>query len=96
MTILESSNNFADQIECVSANTAVTGSAAVTSDDGFLITAHPDNSAVVWVFENASGKTRANGYPLGVGVTVFLGVSRLSQVKFESALASQKICWIKC
>jgi hypothetical protein len=95
MAILESNQDFVDQITLADADTGYPGSAGVTSDEGFLVTAHPDNSGVVWVYENRAGKTKANGYPLAAGVHVVLSVTRLSQVKFESATAAQKVCWIK-
>jgi hypothetical protein len=95
MPIVKSTLDFVDQIELVDAATAVTGTAGVSSDAGFLITAHPDNSGVVYLFENATGKTVDNGYPLEPGLHVVAAVTWLDQIQFESSVAAQKVCWIK-
>jgi hypothetical protein len=93
--ILESNTNFADQITCALANTAVPGPAGVSSDEGFMLSAHPDNTDAVWIFENGAGKTKDHGYPLLTGASVVVSVVKLNQLQFESATAGQKICWIK-
>jgi hypothetical protein len=93
--ILESNTNFADQITCAVAGTPVPGPAGVSSDEGFMLVAHPDNTDVVWVFENAAGKSKGNGYPLAAGANLVVGVVKLSQLQFESAAAGQKVCWSK-
>jgi len=95
MAIIESNTNFADQIVCTTANQAVIGDSNVTSDAGFILTAHPGNTALVWMYENAVGKTKDNGYPLAVGDALVVGVSRLSRLKFEAEANGQKVCWIK-
>jgi hypothetical protein len=93
--ILESNTNFADQINCALANVAVPGPPDVSSDEGFTLAAHPDNTHAVWIFENGPGKTKNHGYPLLIGASVVVSVVKLDQLQFESAAAGQKVCWIK-
>jgi hypothetical protein len=93
--ILDSNTNFADQINCAIAGTAVPGPAGVSSDDGFMLSSHPDNVDAIWIFENGPGKTKNHGYPLLVGASVIVSVVNLDQLQFESATAAQKVCWIK-
>jgi hypothetical protein len=95
MTILASDLKFADQVSIPLANTPVAGTAAVSSDAGFVVTAHPANTATVWVYANQVGETKDNGYPIDAGQQVVLAVVRLDMVQFESTAAAQKVCWLK-
>jgi hypothetical protein len=96
MPIFEANKKFVDQITLTLASTGYPGPATATSDEGFLVAAHPDNTATVWVYENATGEDKDKGFPLASITPIYLGVTRLSQVKFESAAAGQKVCWLKC
>jgi hypothetical protein len=95
MTILASDMDFADQVSIPLANTPVAGTAAISSDGGFVVTAHPSNTATVWVYVNQPGASKDNGYPVEVGQHVILAVVRLDMVQFESTAAAQKVCWLK-
>jgi hypothetical protein len=95
MTILASDLKFADQVSLPAANTPVAGTAGVSSDQGFVIAAHPSNTATVWVYGNRAGETKDDGYPIDPGQQVVLAVVRLDMVQFESTAAAQKVCWLK-
>jgi hypothetical protein len=95
MTILASDMKFADQVSVPLANTPVAGTAGISSDAGFVVTAHPANTATVWVYANQVGETKDNGYPIDAGQQVVLAVVRLDMVQFESTAAAQKVCWLK-
>jgi hypothetical protein len=61
----------------------------------FLIKAHPDNAGVVYVGNVSDTVTVNNGYPLSANEYIYIEVSNLNHLKFISATASQKVCWIR-
>jgi len=83
------------QVTVTTAGTEVRGSDSVTNDNGFMLTAHPDNTDTAWVF--SWGQDKTSGYPLqaSVGNAVIASVPHLNYLGFDADVNGEKICWIK-
>lgn len=83
------------QITVSTAGTAVRGT-SVTGYE-FAITAHPDNTGVVYVGNDGANDVAAtNGYPLGTAEGwVVVKAGNLNELWFDAATNGDKVCWLR-
>ncbi len=87
-----SSGIFSGQITVTSSGVAVQGTDNAWS--AFYIKAHPDNTDSVWVGNDGSNDvTNLNGFPLNSGESIYVAVTNLNQLWFDSDVNGGKICW---
>ena len=91
-TIVSLDSNFTGIVTCATTGTAVS-LGAVTNEGGFFVKPHPDNTDTVWIF--FAGQTKASGFPLNTGETMYLPVNDLTSVVFDADVTDEKICFIK-
>lgn len=83
---------FTGIITVSTAGSPVTGP-AVANPSGFILKGHTANTNVVWVF--AKGQTKASGFPLAKGESVYVPVSALDSLAFDAEVNNEKICFIR-
>jgi len=84
---------FTGQITVAAAATPVAGPDIDQAGSGFLLKAHPANTEAVWFM--ATGRGKANGYPLNPGEQALAAVQNLSMLDFGADVDGEKICWMK-
>jgi len=92
LTLVDMSSDFTGVTVCSTTGTAQNIGLAENSG-GFWVHGHPTNTKPVWVF--FTGQTKASGFPVAVGQTMFLSVGNLAQVQFDAEVTDEKICWMK-
>lgn len=85
-------SDFTGIINIPTPGTPVTGG-NVKSHGGFVLKALTTNTNVVWVFR--VGGTKASGFPLSAGQSVYVPVSALNTLAFDAEAANDKIAWMK-
>ena len=85
---------FTGQITVAAAGSEEVGP-NVSNDNGFMLTAHPDNTDTSWVF--TAGSDKNSGYPLSVSPqNAFIApVPNLNYLGFDVDVSGEKICWMK-
>lgn len=66
---------------------------AVTSQVGFLLTPHPDNTGAVFIMGSTQDVTTA--FKLPADQAILLPVANLSQVKFDAEVSGEKITYLR-
>lgn len=91
-TIVALDSDFTGIVTCDTTGTAVS-LGAVTNEGGFFVKPHPDNTDTVWVF--FKGQTKASGFPLNTGETMYLPVNDLANIHMDADVTGEKLCYIK-
>lgn len=91
-TIVVLDSDFTGIVTCATTGTAVS-LGAVTNEGGFFVKPHPDNTDTVWIF--FAGQTKASGFPLNTGETMYLPVNDLTNVHMDADVTGEKLCFIK-
>lgn len=88
--------SYNGQIIISGSNTPVSGSTlSATNRNGFLFKSHPNNTGIVWLWNNASG-SQTSGFPLSNSESFMYTGSALSGLNYGvSGATSACLCWIK-
>jgi hypothetical protein len=89
---ISTSSAITNQITVTTAGTRVRGT-DITLTDGVFLKAHPSNTGIIYV--GLVDVDSSNGFPLGAGEVLFIGVSNLNELYFDASVSGEKVCWIK-